>query len=108
LPIALTGGHRVWEHPFSPRLRYGERMSLRILPPIPAVACQALDVEGLRCEVRRQLKTTALSGTMAPPRRFVPARDGYWDGYAYTIDSAFPELAADVARHRRSTTGWGS
>jgi 1-acyl-sn-glycerol-3-phosphate acyltransferase len=108
LPIALTGGHRVWEHPFSPRLRYGERMSLRILPPIPAAACQALDVEGLRCEVRRQLKTAALSGTMAPPRRFVPARDGYWDGYAYTIDAAFPELVADVARHRGSTTGWGS
>ena len=42
---------------------------------------------------------------MAPPRRFVPSRDGYWDGYAYTIDAVFPELAADVARHRRSTMG---
>ena len=39
---------------------------------------------------------------MAPPRRFVPARDGYWDGYAYAIDPDFPELAMEIARHRQS------
>jgi 1-acyl-sn-glycerol-3-phosphate acyltransferase len=37
---------------------------------------------------------------MAQPRRFVPARDGYWDGYAYEIDPAFPALRAEVERHR--------
>ena len=34
LPVALTGSHRIWEHPYTPRLRYGQRMSLRVLPPI--------------------------------------------------------------------------
>ena len=100
LPVALTGGHRVWEHPYTPRLRYGQRVSLRVLPPMPAGECLARSVDELRREVQRRLKATALSGGMAPPRRFVPARDGYWDGYAYRIDPAFAELAADVARHR--------
>ncbi len=101
LPIALTGGHRVWEHPFTPRLRYGQRMSLHILPPISGEACRTRDVESLRTEVQWRLKAAALSGAMAPPRRFVPARDGYWDGYAYAIDPAFPALAEELARHRR-------
>lgn len=105
LPIALTGGHRVWEHPFSPRLRYGQRMSLRILPPIAAGVCRALDADELRQEVQRRLKSVAFSGTLALPRRFVPARDGYWDGYAYRIDPAFPELAEQLVRHRRSSAG---
>ena len=52
----------------------------------------------------RRLKQAALSGTVAPPRRFVPARDGYRDGYAYTIDPAFPSLAAAVARRRALVT----
>jgi 1-acyl-sn-glycerol-3-phosphate acyltransferase len=44
---------------------------------------------------------------MAPPRRFVPARDGYWDGYAYEIDPDFSALAAEVAarRHGRAAQG---
>ena len=47
---------------------------------------------------------------MAPPRRFVPERDGYWDGYAYEIDPAFPSLQAEIARHRQavSTAGAGA
>ena len=45
LPIALTGGHRVWEHPFTPRLRYGQRMSLHILPPISGEVCRTRDGE---------------------------------------------------------------
>ena len=100
LPIALTGSHRVWEFPFSPRLRRGERMSVRVLPPIPASEVRDQDVDEIRRDVQRQLKGEALDGTMAPPRRFVPARDGYWEGFAYEIDPAFPALAADVAAHR--------
>ena len=100
LPIAITGGHRVWEHPFSPRLRYGERLSLRVLPPVPADVLRASDVECIRRDVQQQIKRAALSGTMAAPRRFVPERDGYWDGYAYEIDSAFPDLVHEIARHR--------
>jgi len=102
LPIALTGGHRVWEHPYTPRLRRGERMSLRVLPPVPAAEVRTRGAEAVRREVRRRLKAEALTGTMAPPRRFVPARDGYWDGYAYEIDPAFPALAAEIAAHRAS------
>ncbi|MDQ3513138.1 MAG: 1-acyl-sn-glycerol-3-phosphate acyltransferase [Chloroflexota bacterium] len=100
LPIALTGGHRVWEHPFGPRLRRGERLSVRVLPPIPAAEVREKGVEAVRREVCRRLKSAALDGTMAPPRRFVPARDSYWDGYAYEIDPAFPALAADIAARR--------
>ncbi|PLS81310.1 MAG: 1-acyl-sn-glycerol-3-phosphate acyltransferase [Chloroflexi bacterium] len=100
LPIVLTGSHRVWEHPYTSRLRYGQRLSMRILPPIKAVPQHSAELEQLRQRLRRQLKTAALSGTMAAPRRFIPERDGYWDGYAYRIDPDFPELAANIAMHR--------
>ncbi len=100
LPIALTGSHRVWEFPFSPRLRRGERISVRVLPPVAADDVRDRDADELRREVQRQLKAAALDGTMAPPRHFEPDHDGYWDGFAYEIDPAFPELAADVAAHR--------
>ena len=99
LPIALTGGGRVWEYPYTTRLRYGQRMSLRVLPPISAAACRATPSGELRATVQRQLKAVALSGDLTPPRRFIPARDGYWDGYAYRIDPAFPDLAAEIASH---------
>jgi 1-acyl-sn-glycerol-3-phosphate acyltransferase len=98
LPIVLTGGHRVWEHPYTPRLRYGQRMSMRVLPPI--MINQSVDLDAVRLQVQRQLKAAALDGTVAAPRRFVPQRDGYWDGYAYRIDPDFAELAAHIAEHR--------
>lgn len=104
LPIALTGSHRVWEHPYGPRLRRGERMSVRVLPPISAAEVRAWGVDVLKGEVQCRLKAAALDGTMAPPRRFVPSRDGHWGGYAYQIDSAFPELAAEIAARRAAPT----
>lgn len=100
LPIALTGSHRVWEHPFSPRLRYGERMSVSIQPPITAAEVEDEDLDTLRQRVQKQLKSAALSGEMASPRHYAPARDGYWDGYAFEIDPAFTEVEAQVASHR--------
>lgn len=100
LPLALTGAHRVWEHPYTPRLRRGQRMSLRVLPPIPAVELRSRSVDAIRRQVQDRLKVAALGGDMAPPRRFVPTRDGYWDGYAYEIDPAFPDLAEQVRRYR--------
>ena len=39
LPVVLTGGHRVWEHPFAPTLRYGQ--------PIAVYAPQQDSVEKL-------------------------------------------------------------
>ncbi len=100
LPIALTGSHRVWEHPYTPRLRRGERISVRVLPPIPESEVCARTVDALLLDVQHRLKAAALDGVMAPPRRFIPERDGYWDGYAYEIDPAFPQLAADIAARR--------
>jgi 1-acyl-sn-glycerol-3-phosphate acyltransferase len=100
LPIALTGSHRVWGYPFSPRLRRGEQMSIQILPPIAAAEVCRQSTDDLRREVQHRLKVAALSGSMVSPRRFDPARDGFWDGYAYEIDPAFPELAASVSTHR--------
>lgn len=106
LPVVLTGSHRVWEYPYTPRLRYGQRVNLRVLPPIPAERCCACSVGDLRDDLQQRIKDVALSGNLDPPRRFIPARDGYWDGYAYQIDPRFAELAADVARHRRRQTIW--
>lgn len=96
----MTGSHRVWEYPFGPRLRRGERISVRVLPPIPFSELQRRGIEEVRRSLQRQIKAAALDGTMVEPRRFVPARDGYWDGYAYGIDPAFPNLMTDVSIHR--------
>lgn len=100
LPVVLTGTHRVWEFPFSPRLRRGMRVSLEVLPPISAANVRAMGRDALRVEVQQRLKSAALDGTRVPPRRYIPARDGYWDGFAFGIDPAFPELAADLEAHR--------
>ncbi len=102
LPVAISGTHRVWEHPYTPRLRFGEHVSLRVLPPIRIEHAGRAHLDSIRIAVRRQLKAAAFEGSMAAPRHFVPARDGYWDGYAYQIDPDFPELAAEIECHRRS------
>jgi hypothetical protein len=71
-------------------------MSVRVLPPIAEREVCARDIDELRLDVQYRLKAAALDGVMAPPRRFRPVRDGY----AYEIDPAFPDLAADIAAHR--------
>jgi len=100
LPVVLTGSHRVWEHPYTPRLRYGQRVTMSVLEPLPATEVAALGARGARAEVQRRLKARALAGDLAAPRHYVPVRDGYWDGYAFEIDPAFVELRAEIARHR--------
>ena len=95
LPVVITGTHRVWEHPYSPRLRFGQRVSVRGMEPLPVGRAAALARD---LEVR--MKEIALGGRVAPPRRFDPERDGYWDGYAYGIDPAFGELRRQVDEHR--------
>lgn len=95
LPVILAGGHRVWEWPYSPLVRYGMPVYLEVLPPVAPG-----ELVGLSSEMRRR----ALHNGHADPRRFDPDRDGYWDGYAYEIDGDFPELAAKVASHRTSLT----
>lgn len=101
LPVVLTGSHRVWEHPYSPTLRLGERISMRILPPI---APDRLDPTTFR-EMERSMKRVALGPGIAPPRRFIPERDGWWDGYRFEIDPDFPELRQALAVHRLPRIG---
>lgn len=98
LPVVVTGGHRAWEHPFAPTLRFGRSLSVLVLPPVPAH--EAVERQG---EIERQMRRLALESA-TPPRRFDPDRDGYWDGYRYEIDPAFHELAVRVASHRRGAT----
>lgn len=95
VPIVITGTHRVWEHPYSNRLRFGCPVRLEVLPAIAA--------ESVRTEwepLASRMRSIALAQRDAPARRFDPERDGFWDGYAYEIDEAFPILAKQVARHR--------
>jgi 1-acyl-sn-glycerol-3-phosphate acyltransferase len=94
LPVVLTGGHRIWEHPFSPTVRFGKRLSMRILEPIPY---QNLDITALEDAMRAQ----ALSASVAPARRFNPDRDGWWDGFSYEINPQFADLARRVEARRR-------
>jgi len=95
LPIAITGSHRVWEHPFSPVVRFGQSVSLQVLPAVPPDRT----VPEMR-EIERRVKRVALEATPRP-RRYEPDRDGWWDGYRYEIDPDFGELADRVAAHRR-------
>ena len=98
LPISITGSHRVWEHPFSPVVRFGQSVHLQVLPAVSPDRALA----GMR-ETERRVKRLALDAT-PPPRRFEPLRDGWWDEYRYEIDSDFQELAERVAAHRRSVS----
>lgn len=100
LPVAITGTHRVWEHPFAPTLCYGQRVSLRVLLPISAAEVQAASLDHLRVRTRRAMKAAALAPGAAPARLFDPDRDGYWDGYQLDIDPDFPDLARQMAEHR--------
>jgi 1-acyl-sn-glycerol-3-phosphate acyltransferase len=95
LPVVITGTHRVWEHPYGPTLRYGQQVSMTILPSIPVGEALAS-----KADIESEMKDLALANTVAPARRFDPERDGYWDGYDYEIDPRFPELAELVRHHR--------
>lgn len=105
LPVVLTGAHRVWEHPFTPTLRYGQQVGLRVLPHVRREVVRQTPPEVLRAELRRAMKRAALDPAMPPPRRYDPARDGFWDGYRFDIDPDFPELCRRVLAHRRQALG---
>lgn len=93
LPIVLTGSHRVWDYPFSRRLRMGQRVFLEVMDPVgPA------DAVGRMRELEREMKKRALARGDAPARRYVPARDGMWSGYRFAIDADFPEVARAAGR----------
>ena len=98
LPIVVTGGHRVWEHPFAPTLRADQSMSVTVLPPVAPD-----EAVSRRADIERCMKQLALASA-TPPRHFDPGRDGYWDGYRYEIDAAHADLAQRIASHRRDVT----
>ncbi|MGH6631780.1 MAG: lysophospholipid acyltransferase family protein, partial [Sphingopyxis sp.] len=105
LPIVLSGSHRIWEHPFSPCLRYGQRAAAVVLPPLSVAEVAACADDELRVKLQQRMKSVALSGRLPAPRRYVPQRDGFWDGFAFEIDPAFPEVRDAVAAHRRTHRG---
>ena len=95
LPVVITGTHTVWEHPFSDRFRFGQRVSMHVLEPLPVG-----EARRRMTALQTQMKELALAPGTAPARRFDPDRDGFWDDYSYEIDAAFPEVARQVAEHR--------
>jgi 1-acyl-sn-glycerol-3-phosphate acyltransferase len=98
LPVVLTGGATVWEHPFASDLRFNQTIRMEVLEPLDSA-----DILHCAGEIEADMKQRALSATPGP-RRFDPDRDGWWDGYPYEIDPAFPDLASRVAHHRETTS----
>jgi len=98
LPVLITGTHRAWQYPFSPRIAFGSPVRMEVLP---AVAPE--DALTNMRSLEQAMKAAALAAD-PPPRRYVPERDGWWDGYRFSIDPDYPELAARVRRHRADQT----
>ncbi len=96
LPVVLTGGATVWEHPYSPNLNFGRSIHLEVLEPV-------FSTEVLHCarEIEVEMKQKALQA-FPEPRHFDPDRDGWWDDYRYEIDPDYPALAERVKRHRET------
>jgi len=94
LPVVITGTHRVWEHPFSPVVRFGQPVQIEVLAPIRPPFSNS-DIRALE----QAMKAIALSNPVAP-RRYVPARDGFWDGYRFAIDPRFGDVHDAVVHHR--------
>lgn len=97
LPVVISGTHRVWGFPFDTTVRLDQAVTLRVLDPVPPATVTNSSMRALE----RHMKSLALDSE-TPPRRFVPERDGWWDGYRFTIDPDFAELAAAVAERRSS------
>ena len=95
LPVVVTGGARVYEYPFSPLVRFDQKMSMRVLPALPAGGSEATVGP-----LQREMKQVAFDQDPGP-RRYVPNRDGFWDGYAFDIDDDFASVKAEVELHRR-------
>ena len=82
LPVVLTGSHRVWDYPFSSKLRSGQRIRLEVLPPLePGMA-----VAGMRA-LEVEMKHRAQAVPDAPARHYDAERDGTWEGYRFELDA---------------------
>jgi 1-acyl-sn-glycerol-3-phosphate acyltransferase len=96
LPVVISGTHRVWEYPFTQKVRFGQRVAMTVLPLIEPTDAS---IERIR-QAETDMKSFALRDSEAPARRFVPERDGWWDDYDFDIDTRFADLESQVARHR--------
>ncbi len=81
LPVVLTGSHRIWDYPFSPKLRRAQKIRLQVLEPVPP----GLALARMR-ELEMEMKRLAVAVVDAPARRYVPERDGVWEGYRFELD----------------------
>jgi 1-acyl-sn-glycerol-3-phosphate acyltransferase len=97
LPVIVAGGHRVWEHPFSPLVRRQQQVHMEVLAP------RSVETDAEYRTLEREMKNRAAVNTWAAPRRYVPERDGYWDGYRFDVDPDFALVDEQVRRHRRGT-----
>ena len=68
LPVVLTGTHRIWEHPFSPTLRYEQEIGMRVLPEVRREEVLHTPPDTLRLRLRRRMKRAALESGQPPPR----------------------------------------
>lgn len=103
LPVVISGTHRVWGYPFDTTVHYDETVTMAVMDPVePRDATRS----HLR-SIERAMKRRALESA-TPPRRYVPSRDGWWDGYRFAIDPDFADLASSVADRRRSVDPRGN
>jgi 1-acyl-sn-glycerol-3-phosphate acyltransferase len=81
LPVALSGSHQIWDYPFDRTLNRGQSLRLEVLDPVPAgqAMLKMADVEA-------ELKSRARRGPV-PVRRYVPERDGLWEGYRFELEA---------------------
>lgn len=93
LPVVISGTHRVWEHPFSPRVRFSQRVSLTVLDPLEVQGFERAEVEQCNLRLEAAMKRVALGPGHAAPRRYDPERDGTWDAYDFVVDPAFRDIA---------------
>lgn len=96
LPVVVNGAAKVYEHPFSPLIRFGQTITMQVLDPVPAGRA----VESF-AQIESTMKQLAVASTPAP-RHYVPERDGWWDGYSFDIHPNYPELSQQVGEHRMS------
>ena len=97
LPVVLTGSHQVYEYPFSPTVRFEQTIRMQVLSPVPPGAAMAS-----MSRIEREMQDLALAAEPGP-RRYLPQRDGFWDGYAFEIAERFEDVAAPVRDHRCAT-----
>ncbi|MEZ5498681.1 MAG: lysophospholipid acyltransferase family protein [Steroidobacteraceae bacterium] len=101
LPVVLTGTHRIWEHPFGSTIRYDQRVAMHVLDSVWIPGGRRDAAEDACRNLQQRMKALALASGDAPPRRYVPQRDGYWDGFAFDIDPQFRALWQDIHLRRR-------